>query len=234
MIPFPRRSWKRLARLVPIAIVLAAACDTPTIPGRDRSDIYPFDLPVTPATIMRWAVGSTIRVHVVDARTLEATDRLRSALAAGAAAWNESALFAEYGIASTAGEADADVLLAFSDVLLPVDTQNCQPTLTVAVTTFCIDDLGTPDAALRVFPLLSGAQSRVRMVVLVLESVSTDAAAVDRLVAHELGHVIGIGRHSDDARDLMYRADQVTSRPSSRDAATAQVLYHVRADIEIR
>jgi predicted Zn-dependent protease len=220
---------------LPLAVLaLSVACETPTIPGRDGSDIYPFDLPVTPSAVMRWAVGSTIRVHVVEARTAEATQRLRSALEAGAAAWNESALFAEFSIVPAASESDADVVLAFSDVLLPVDTQGCRPALTLAVTTFCIDDLGSPAAAVRVFPLLSGAQSRVRMIVLVLGSVSADAAVVDRLVAHELGHVIGIGRHSDDTRDLMYRSDQVTARPTSRDAATAQVLYHVRADIEIR
>jgi len=214
------------------ALVVGAACDTPTIPGRDTSDIFPFDLPTTPPTILRWTVGRTIRVYVTEGRTADRTAILRAALDAGAAAWNETALFAEYRIEPVADETDADVVVAFSDVPLPVDTQECRPALTLAVTTFCIDDGDTADAGLRVFPLLSGEPSQVRMIVLVLATQADEE--VGRLVAHELGHVLGIGRHSEDARDLMFRVDQVTSRPTNRDAATAQVLYHVRADIEIR
>jgi hypothetical protein len=222
-------------RVIPlVAAVLAASCDAPTIPGRDTSDVFPFDLPTTPSTIMRWPVGSAIRVHVVEARTAERTARLRTAFDAGARAWNETALFAEYRLQPAAGLADADAVVAFSDVTLPVSTQGCQPALTLAVTTFCIDDLGTPDASLRVFPAISGETGNVRMIVLVLATLADDGTAVERLVAHELGHVLGMGRHSEDTRDLMYRVDQVTSRPTNRDAATAQVLYHVRADIVIR
>lgn len=227
-------------RLAVAALVLAlgsgmaAACDAPTIPGRDTADIYPFDLPVTPSTIMRWKVGRTIRVHVVDAATPDRTALLRAAFEAGAAAWNETALFAEYEIAPAADLADADVVLSFSDVLLPVSTADCLPAVAVAVTTFCIDDLGSPDAALHTFPIVGGQDpGHVRMIVLVLSSAAANAATANRLVAHELGHVIGIGKHSDDTRDLMYRTDQMTARPTNRDAATAQVLYHVRANVVI-
>lgn len=217
-----------------LVLLLALACDTPTIPGRDTADIYPFSLPTTPATIMRWTVGRTIRVHVVAAGTAERTALLRDAFEAGAAAWNETALFAEFELAYTADVAEADIVLSFSDVLLPVSTDQCQPALAQAVTTFCIEDPGTTGAALRIFPIRDGADpGHVRMIVLVLASAATDAASANRLVAHELGHVIGIGRHSDDERDLMYRVGQLTSRPTTRDAATAQVLYHVRADLVI-
>jgi hypothetical protein len=232
-----RAVWRRIAALLVIPLIgaiVTTACDAPVIPGRDTSDIFPFDLPTTPSTIMRWPVGSTIRVHVAEARTVEGTATLRAAFEAGARAWNATALFSEYAIRPASSLEEADVVLAFSDVTLPVSTQNCQPALTVAVTTFCIDDLGTPDASLRVFPATSGEAGRVRIIVLVLATFADDGSSVERLVAHELGHVLGIGRHSEDARDLMYRVDQVTSRPTSRDAATAQVLYHVRADIEIR
>jgi len=215
--------------------MVLAGCDAPLIPGRDTTDIFSFDLPTTPPTILRWSVGTTIRVYAADAASPEGTTLLRSALDQAARAWNATALFSEFHIAPVADPADADVLLAFSDVTLPVETDGCVPVLTLAVTTFCIDGLGTPTASLHVFPL-RGANDpgHIRMVVLVLSAGPGDAAVIDRLVAHEMGHVLGIGRHSEDARDLMYRIDQVTARPGARDAATVQVLYHTRADIEIR
>jgi predicted Zn-dependent protease len=54
---------------------------------------------------------------------------------------------------------------------------------------------------------------------------------VQRLVAHELGHVLGIGRHSEDPRDLMWRTDPSRSTPGPRDAATVLVLYHTVAGL---
>jgi len=219
-----RRAWKTAA----LVGALMTACDAPTIPGRDPSDVYAFELPSLPPIIMRWPAGRTIRIHATPGRDETGTQRLREALDAAAAAWNSHAVFAEYRLERTADVAHADVVLAWSDVSLPVDTDDCRPALTQAVTTFCIDGLGTDSARVRPFPMRDGTPSGVRMIVLVLAS---EAAAVDRLVAHELGHVLGIGRHSDDTRDLMWRTDPQVSRPSRRDAATVQVLYHTTPDI---
>lgn len=220
------------ARAIILTAALLAACETPTIPGRDPADVYRFDLPTQPPAVLRWPVGRTVRVYVVDSSTGERTALLRTAFENGAAAWNEAALFTEYRLERASDLAGADVVLAFSDVLLPVDTDDCRPAVAQAVTTFCIEDDGTGNRRLHSFPLLDGAgPGQVKMIVLVLAAESNNPAVVDRLVAHELGHVLGIGRHSDDERDLMWRVDQKTARPTRRDAATIQVLYHVRADI---
>jgi hypothetical protein len=48
---------------------------------------------------------------------------------------------------------------------------------------------------------------------------------------HELGHALGIWRHSGVATDLMF-SDPSVPGPSDRDLATAEVIYHVPANVE--
>jgi predicted Zn-dependent protease len=48
---------------------------------------------------------------------------------------------------------------------------------------------------------------------------------------HEFGHAVGIFRHSGVATDLMY-ADPSVPGPSDRDLATAEVIYHLPANLE--
>jgi predicted Zn-dependent protease len=43
---------------------------------------------------------------------------------------------------------------------------------------------------------------------------------------HELGHAIGIFRHSPNATDIMF-ANPVVDLPSALDRGTIEVLYHV-------
>lgn len=63
-----------------------------------------------------------------------------------------------------------------------------------------------------------------------------DAPGVPECVAltttHELGHSLGIFRHSPTPTDLMY-ADPTVSEPSERDRNTAEVLYHVPSTLRI-
>ena len=48
---------------------------------------------------------------------------------------------------------------------------------------------------------------------------------------HELGHALGLFRHSDAPTDLMF-ADPAVSAPSDRDLETVEMIYHVPADLE--
>ena len=228
------RSAMRIVPVVPgcLALFATMGCDSPMIPGRAIEDTYAFSLETTPPLVLHWPTGSTIRVLIAASSNEQRASLLASALESGAAAWNDVALFAEYRLVQTNDTTNADVILMWSDVIPPVETENCRPAVTQAVTTFCIDGLGTNDPRLRVFPLRSGAASRIRMLVTVLAAEANDPATVRRLVAHELGHVLGIARHSGDARDLMFRTDPVIERPGPRDAATVQVLYHVGADVK--
>lgn len=214
-----------------LLLVAAAACDPPTIPGRDASDVYDFTLPSQPPSVLRWPSGARVRVWVEPSPEAARTALLEGAFREGAAAWNALAVFAEYGLVRARDLREADVVLMWSDVLPPVDTRDCRPSITQAVTTFCVDDLAGAAPRLRPFPRSSGETGNVKMLVTVLASEAADPQAVHRLVAHELGHVLGIGRHSPERDDLMYRTDPLVARPSSRDAATVQLLYHVRPRI---
>lgn len=212
-----------------VLLLLAVACDSPTIPGRDVASVFPFELPTDPPAVLRWPVGHTVRVHVAPGRDDATTQALREAFRRGADAWNAVAVFAEYHLVEAERLETADVVLTWSDVIPPVETGQCRPAITQAVTTFCVDNFGTDSVRLRVFPPRDGgAPGNVRMLVTIL---ATEVANVDRLVAHELGHVLGISQHSEDPRDLMWRTDPQPFGPTRRDAATVQVLYHTRADI---
>lgn len=219
------------ARALILLVAVAAACDPPTIPGRDATDVYDFTLPSQPPAVLRWPSGARVRVWVEPAAVAARTALLEAAFRDGAAAWNELAVFAEYGLVRARDLREADVVLMWSDVLPPVDTRDCRPSITQAVTTFCVDNLGEAAPRLRPFPLSSSETGNVKMLVTVLASEAADPEAVHRLVAHELGHVLGIGRHSPERDDLMYRTDPVVARPSPRDAATVQLLYHVRPHV---
>jgi hypothetical protein len=48
---------------------------------------------------------------------------------------------------------------------------------------------------------------------------------------HELGHALGIWRHSTDPTDLM-ATDPVVPGPTARDLSTAEVIYHVPSNVE--
>lgn len=49
---------------------------------------------------------------------------------------------------------------------------------------------------------------------------------------HELGHAIGIFRHSPNATDIMF-ADPAVPLPSALDRGTAEVLYHVPSTLRL-
>ena len=214
-----------------VLLMVAGACDPPTIPGRDSTDIYDFTLATQPPLVIRWPSGSEIRVWIESGPAANRAGLLETAFAAAADAWNEHAVFAEYRLTRARSLDAADVVLIWSDVIPPVVTDDCRPVVTQAVTTFCVDGLSGTEPRLRPFPLRDGGTGHVRMLVTVLGSEAARPDFVNRLVVHEFGHVLGIGRHSPERNDLMWRTDPLVDRPSPREAATVQVLYHVRPDI---
>lgn len=206
-----------------------AGCDGPVIPPDSAGDIYDFRLATTPPQVLRWPAGTRVRVYADD---LEGAREglLSGSLATGMNVWNRHALYGEYELVSALSAADADVLLRWSDAPSPVDMSECPPVVSIAVTTFCLSD--ADPTRLAVFPLtaFAGAGS-VRFVITILGTQAGNAETVERLVIHELGHALGIARHSLNPQDLM--ADGIPSRGtlSQRDISTIQVLYHTRPHI---
>lgn len=210
-------------------LALLGGCESAALPPRQSADVYEFRLPTQPPLVLRWPSGATVRVYVAGGDVGTQASALEAAFERGAAEWNRQALFGEFRLVGTTDLGQADVVLRWAGQPSPVVLSQCEPAGTRAVTTFCAED-GDPVNGLAVFPRADGEPGRVKMVVTILSSQLTIPGRVDQLVTHELGHVLGIARHSDDARDLMYGGDLVTAAPSRRDLATLRVLYQTRPE----
>ncbi len=218
---------------VAFGTTLLMACDSPVIPGRSAADVYDFALPSTPPMVLRWPTGTIVRVHVGTGAGAANDLLLSGAFAEGARSWNELAWFGEFRLTRASRPEAAGVVLSWSDFISDiVDTSSCRPTFARAVTTFCVVGFGTDTAHLQSYPLAStGTPSAIKMIVTLLTTEAVNPERVRLLVAHELGHVLGIGQHSPNPLDLMFRTDATATRPSVRDRATVQAMYRVRPDI---
>lgn len=213
-------------------VLLVAACDAPT---------YPITEPAYDATVLsqglvyRWRAGRTIAVYP-DPTSAPAGFDLAAAVRSAAARWNDATRFADYRLAVTDRPGNADVIVRFRFAPLLVDLQGCEPGGGGAGrTTFCTDT-----SPARVLPLLDGGGGRVKMDVYVdpegrtAEQLApfglTPQTYFQALVTHELGHVLGIGGHSDDVRDVMNIFPRVTA-PSEADRRTVRWVWLQPVDL---
>ena len=76
----------------------------------------------------------------------------------------------------------------------------------------------------------------IRMYVIPKYPVSDTAtqACLTRVTAHELGHALGLFKHSPDPDDLMYGGFPTADGPSESDAATILYLYHQPSQLRPR
>jgi predicted Zn-dependent protease len=218
-----------MKKLVWVICAFAAACDSPTVPERFLRDVYDFRLIMpTDTQTLRWLAGAVVKVFVVDDVDATRSQYLRDGVTHGMQVWNTAALYGEVQLVHTDRVDDADVLVQYTPATTPVDLSGCPPGGGSAYTTFC---LTADEEHLSVFPLISGSSGRVKFVVTVRATAATDAVNVRQLVSHELGHAIGIVRHSPKQTDLMYGGTLNRDAPSPSDRATLQVLYHTAPDI---
>lgn len=208
--------------------LLAAACDSPTVPERFLRDVYDFRLLTPEPLTFRWPTGATVNFMVIADTDAARTDFMRAAVSHAVAVWNNAALYGEVELAETSSIESADVLVMYSQSSAPVDLSACIPSGGLAFTTFCLTDDGF---SLEPFARTDGGASRVKFVITVRPTSGTDAIAVRRLVTHEIGHVLGIAQHSPKQTDLMFAGTLQRDDPSPADRATLQVLYHTVPDI---
>lgn len=213
--------------LAGLTFVLAiAACDAPTYPVAEPA--YDATL-LTNGLVYRWRPGRTIRLYP-DPTSAPAGFDMPSAVRGAAARWNDATRFADYRLAVTTNVGDADVIVRFRFAPPLVDLRGCEPPGGGAGrTAFCADSNPAP-----VLPLLSTGGGQVKMDVYVdPEGRSAEQLApfgltpqtyFQALVTHELGHVLGIGGHSDDVRDVMNTFPRVTA-PSDRDERTVRWVW---------
>jgi hypothetical protein len=219
----------KLRKSILLGILAFAACDSPTVPERLLTEVYDYRLLAPDPLVMRWPVGTTVKVYVEPHSDPAHHAALLNALDNGIAVWNDAALYREVQLARAVELSEADAVLIYSNALQPVDVSSCSPGGGLAYTTFCIDP--NDSGRLALFPIRNVGGGRVKFLVTVRTQATLDAESVKRLVAHELGHVLGIAQHSKRPTDLLYPGPIARSEPSPADRATLQVLYHSRADI---
>lgn len=222
-----------MARRFPLAVVLALtmwSCDAPTVPAEGPAyEPRLFNPTVGADQIFHWTLGRTIRVYVDPA---SGGADLLGPVRQGQEAWREVVYYREFDfeVVGTAAAADVIVHTVTAPLLWDLPA-GCTPPSGGAggVTYFCGNDTGDEVVIL---PLIASGPGHVKIDVTIDPSRATGPYTLRSLVAHELGHVLGIGRHSPDSDDLMTTAP-VAVRPTARDASTLRYLLHQRADLRL-
>jgi predicted Zn-dependent protease len=217
----------RFPRLSTLALVVAAAaCTDAAAPRVDPPAYDPTQL--SGGVVYRWPTGTTIAVFV-DPTAVGAGVDLAGATAAGMAAWQAALGGSQFAFRTSATAADADVIVHASAAPRLVGLAGCAepPAFAGGVTFFC----PARDSALTL-PLVGGpGTGRVKLDIAINPAATNATNTLRALVAHELGHAVGIGGHSPNALDVMFAQPSV-SVPSSRDMTTLRWL--VRQAIGLR
>jgi len=198
--------------------VLAAACE-PTAPLRDCIGCaYDFADTIPPDTLVfHWPAAALPVRFYADPR-----GAMPTLASLGVASWEAQFLYGEFRGTLVSDSNQADVIVRWRSVVPP----DVPP------------DPGTPVSACdgeTVYPswAIGSAPGRAVRVTLGVLSGYTDAqvaACLQRLVVHELGHAVGLLKHSPNSLDMMYQNPMVAA-PSSRDRNTAELLYHTNATV---
>ena len=204
-----------------LSLVAMGACEVPTL-SRPGAAYDPTSL--TNGQLYRWASGRTIRIWVVPPAAGTPFD-LTGAVAEALAQWNDLPLFREFRLVRATAITEADVLVMDRSTPLPfVPVTGCgfEARGSLGFTYFC--PVGGRAARLT---LTGGGQSLASVVISVQVAGVSTQSALDALVAHEFGHMLGIGGHSPLASDVMFGVPTV-STPSGRDAQTLQFVLGER------
>ena len=200
-------------------LVAAVACDAPTVPGEAPA----YDpTALTGGRVYHWPLGRTIAVHVHASDAGDAA-ALRAQVLAASAAWTSALRYAELRVRIVERPEEADVVVGLGAAGHPVALDACGGFgIAAGFTLLC--PAATGDSA-RTLPLRSGAPGRVKVAVVVDPAATPTPELRAAVVAHELGHVFGVGGHSGDAEDLMHVVPRVPW-PSARDERTLRYVLH--------
>jgi hypothetical protein len=214
-----RRRW-----LAAALVVAASACGDIATPL--RSDFYSWQLLVPSADgsgsdslSFHWPASSLpVKIWVEDAIELPAN------VPAAIAAWRAAFLYDEFDATVVSDSAAADVIVRAGSA---PGAQFARTRLHSALAFECS---GATDLD------LSDDHSQLRLPVRVyVDARSAPGPALSSCLAltttHEIGHALGIWRHSPASTDLMF-ADPTVAGPDERDLNTAELLYHVRPNVE--
>jgi predicted Zn-dependent protease len=206
----------KVARVALLAVV-AAACKDPTIP--DRAGVYAFADTViistdTTVTLFRWPANRVPVRFWADPR-----GNMRFLVERSIAVWQDQFLYGELRGTVVTDSNSADVIVQWTDSVPPDVPPDTTPVANscAGVTTFNFDSTGFA---------LSGPV-RVSLTVLTGSPVPAGQvqACMRRVAIHELGHSLGLLRHSSFDEDIMFGSPSV-NYPSRFDRRSIEVLYH--------
>lgn len=220
----PRHVAERPARRVILAALIVAACDTPTV-VRPEFAYDPTDL--TSGQLYRWSTGARVRVFVEPMATGNVD--LAGAVQRAISAWNAVPQEREFTLDVVTNRDLADVIVYDRSIPQPVVTGSCpfNPSGAAGYTYFC----PVNGRAERLRPLASTVLTTALVIRVDMTTTATQAA-LDALVAHEVGHAVGIGGHSPQATDVMYTRPTVRT-PTDRDRNTLRNVLGRAADITL-
>jgi predicted Zn-dependent protease len=216
----PRAWWTAVA-----AAALSLACGDIGAPTRD--DLYEWRL-VAPDP--SGAGVDTISFHWPADRLpvrvwVEPTDPLPADVSGAITTWQDVFLYGEYKATVVGDSSGADVIVRSGPPPGPVLTvtrlrANLAPQCSGATDVTVSDD---------------HTQLRLPIRVYINPESATGSPGLEECLAlttiHEIGHSLGIFRHSSNPSDIMY-FNPTVSAPSASDRSTAEVLYHFPSTVE--
>ena len=200
------------------ATLVLAACEAPAI---TRPAAAYNHTTLTGGLLYRWRSGTT--VHVWTVTESGAPMDLALAVRQAITQWNGVRQFAEFTLVPAATIGEADIVVYVRASAAPVLAGSCPfDARSAAGYTYFCPGSGVPQRA-QPLSLAAGGTSAARVVIRVDRGRVDAQRAYNAIVAHEFGHALGIGAHSDHADDLMFGLP-TAERPTARDAATLRFL----------
>jgi hypothetical protein len=221
------QAGRRIIRLVSFGLLcLSASCESPTVDGFGPA-YDPTSL--TAGTLYHWPLGTEIALFVDPASVSDPTG-LEATVRRVVDGWAAGLGYRELSFRVSPDVHDADIIVRDARTTLGVDTAGCDgPGWTDAAGSAFFCSAG--DTA-RTFAALVGPPGRVKMIVTVDPGAVPSAEAFQALVAHEIGHALGVGGHSSNPNDVMFPAPTV-STPSRDDSRTLRYLLHRPPDLTL-
>jgi len=213
------------ARVVAVfaAGLALAACKDPAIP--DRAGAYAFaDTsiigPDTSVTLFRWPESRLPVRFWADPRS-----NMRFLVERAIGVWQDQLLYGELRGVVVSDSGGADVIVQWTDSVppdVPPDTTS-GPNACGGVTTFEYDSTG--------FALAGPVHVSLTVLTGSPASAGQVQACMRRVAIHELGHSLGLLRHSSFDEDIMF-GSPIVDYPSRFDRRSVEALYHSQPTVQ--